>query len=349
MPDGSSQVLEIVAVADGFGPAWFQGEVKNGNELTLRLVADHQVHGRVVDLQGKPVAGARVTVNAVGLTENNDAGPLVQSLKERQSGTPRRAATQAPTTRVGTSLAPQIYRVVVSDDDGRFALTGLGRERFAEVIVEFPLIVSEMFQVIARAEVSAIQVPKVEKRPEHGKVTWYGADFIHVAEPCRPVVGSVRDAQTGQPLAGVRVAGVESIALAEVAPNADNEVIRLDLELDSGTAVAGRVLDADGNELSSAVVRGLTPVDSWNIDPLTTASFTVTGLRPDERRTLLFIHDAAATATTTHDSLWILPSSSNRHGKRPPWVVASCRSSRRWPPASSGLSTHRARFRCGQA
>jgi beta-lactamase regulating signal transducer with metallopeptidase domain/protocatechuate 3,4-dioxygenase beta subunit len=461
--------LEVAAVAPGHGPALMQGSDLGVNaELTLRLVTDQPIRGRVLDLEGRPVADARVKVHAVGVAEKEDAGLLIQSLQERQQGIPRLGATRVALARFGLAVAPTLYPEVRTDGDGRFVLRGLGRERHAELVVESATITTELFHVIIRPGMPTIRVPKVEQRPEYGKSTWYGSEFTHAVEPCRPVVGSVRDAKTGQALAGVRVAGTGRIALpalyvdtttdergrfrltglpgkehqrimvlpgegqpypvmsvgvpadrgltpatvdihlprgvriegtvrdkssgqpvqarvsyflfvddpeyglwskkdlflfdeyasvhtasdgrfalvglsgrgvvaarassfdyltavgadriegldgngrfitspiiciaehfhalAEVSGAGDAGVIRRDLVLDPGMKITGRVVDANGKKLSGALVRGLTPVDTWEGEPLPTASFTVTGLRPKEKRTLLFLHDETQSA-----------------------------------------------------
>lgn len=467
--DGRAPYLEIAAVAPGYGPAWKHGsDVDVNAEMALRLVADQAVKGRLLDLEGQPVADARVIVHAVGITEKEDAGPLIKSLHERQQGIPRLAATRAPLVRFGTALAPVLHPEVRTDRSGRFVLRGLGCERHAELMVESPAIATELFHVITRPGVQTIRVAKVEQRPEYGKSTWYGSEFTHVVEPCRPVVGTVRDAKTGRPIAGMRVAGTDRIALpsrhvetttdeagrfrltglpgrdtqrimvlpderqpypamsvgvpsgrglnpvtvditlprgvriegtvrdsssgkpvqaqvssfvfvtdpeylrwsgkdlflvydfasvdtgadgkfslvslpargliaararspryltavgadsihglndngrfvtspsictpenhhalAEVSGTGDGGVIRRDLLLDPGMKVTGRVVDANGKELAGALVRGLTPSDTWESDPLPSASFTATGLRPKGKRTLLFLHDQSRSA-----------------------------------------------------
>ena len=45
-------------------------------------------------------------------------------------------------------------------------------------------------------------------------MTYYGAQFGHVAEPSRPITGVVRDKDSGQPLAGVVVRGTGSLSEA---------------------------------------------------------------------------------------------------------------------------------------
>ena len=50
----------VAAVAAGYGPDWVALK-EPGAELTLRLVKDDvPIKGRVLDLEGRPIAGATV-------------------------------------------------------------------------------------------------------------------------------------------------------------------------------------------------------------------------------------------------------------------------------------------------
>src|SRR5262249_57580742 len=42
-------------------------------------------------------------------------------------------------------------------------------------------------------------------------IVYYGARFDHVAAPARPVVGTVRDKDTGAPIPGVHITGMPNI------------------------------------------------------------------------------------------------------------------------------------------
>ena len=54
--------LTVLATADGLGPDWVDLKKPPDEELTLRLVEDSvPISGRILDLQGRPVVGAKVT------------------------------------------------------------------------------------------------------------------------------------------------------------------------------------------------------------------------------------------------------------------------------------------------
>ena len=63
-----ARLVQIVATAEGYGPAWIPilatgtrlARSRVPDELTLRLAEDFAIAGRVLDLEGRPAAGARV-------------------------------------------------------------------------------------------------------------------------------------------------------------------------------------------------------------------------------------------------------------------------------------------------
>src|SRR5262249_54096346 len=107
-------------------------------------------------------------------------------------------------SRYTTALSPQ----VTTDAEGRFRLTGIGRNRLVAARLDGPAIASQMLRVLTRPG-RALEATRYEARPEYGEprgvTTYYAASFRHVASPTRPIVGVVRDKDTKQPLAGVSI------------------------------------------------------------------------------------------------------------------------------------------------
>lgn len=74
----------LAAVADGYAPDWSVtwGETRSsfhshwdpvkGADLTLRLVRDVPIHGRIVGPDGRPVAGARVQLSSLDIPDDLD-------------------------------------------------------------------------------------------------------------------------------------------------------------------------------------------------------------------------------------------------------------------------------------
>src|SRR5262249_29707754 len=152
--------------------------------LTLRLVQDVPIRGRILDPDGRPVAGARLTVEYLGGPRGDDLGDY---LKERRKGFGLRYA------KVWNGPLPGSPAVLTTGADGRFTLTGAGRERIVFFRIEGPGIASSSLDVMTR-------VAETVTGPDGQKV--YGSSFEYVGLASRPIRGVVRDKETGQPLAG---------------------------------------------------------------------------------------------------------------------------------------------------
>jgi protocatechuate 3,4-dioxygenase beta subunit len=172
---------QIMAVADGYGCDW---EVVGSaeKELTLRLVKDMPIRGRILDPDGRPVVGAKVTVASVCTPKGDDLGDYLEAH--------RKGDGYAFVKAWGGALAGQ-PAMLTTGADGRFKLAGVGRERVVYFHVEGPAIATVDLTVMTRA---AEKVGDV-----------YGGSFDYVAVASRPIRGVVRDKTTGKPLAGASV------------------------------------------------------------------------------------------------------------------------------------------------
>jgi hypothetical protein len=87
--------------------------------------------------------------------------------------------------------------------DGRFQLSGIGRERIARLHVEGPAIATADLEVMTRVA-KTVEAPRrrIQGAPRR---RIQGASFDYVAVASRPIRGVVRDKDTRKPLAGVSV------------------------------------------------------------------------------------------------------------------------------------------------
>ncbi len=186
----------VSAYAPGFGLAWEQvGDVPDGGEAVLTLVHDVTVRGRVLDLEGQPVAGARFRVQYISAT------PAPESLD---------GFLENPAT--GSRLLTRYFQPSTAHEitcetgpDGSFELFGIGRERSVTLDVRGPTIAHATLRVATRPiETLTWNSGDMMALNE----TLFGSELEWVAPPTRPVTGIVRDAATHEPLAGVKVAGV---------------------------------------------------------------------------------------------------------------------------------------------
>jgi RNA polymerase sigma factor (sigma-70 family) len=178
-----ARTFQVVAAAEGYGPAWVDADDSAGaKDVTLRLVKDDVIEGRILTQEGKPVAGATVRVVAIstGLYGQRMMGGRGQLW----------------------GRAPQHPKRITVDDEGRFRLTGIGRGRVVQLDVEGPGIAWGFLQVLTADA-------RVDDSPlgGGGGPKPYGAKFEHRAPPGRTITGVVREKGTGKPLAGVGVGG----------------------------------------------------------------------------------------------------------------------------------------------
>src|SRR5262249_26303733 len=123
----------LITVADGYGPDWTSlDKLAQAADLTFRLVKDVAINGRILNLEGKPVAGARVRVESIRAFVNDDVAPYLQAVREGKFEPPGAKVWQGPFPAQAESL--------VTGADGRFRCTGIGRERVVHFHVEGPSI-----------------------------------------------------------------------------------------------------------------------------------------------------------------------------------------------------------------
>jgi RNA polymerase sigma factor (sigma-70 family) len=171
---------QIVAVSAGHGCDWVAvGSAKD--ELTLRLVKDVPIRGRILDPDGKPVAGARINVTSVMTAAGDDLDNYLESVRKHR----------VVIAKYWSGSLPGQPAVVTTGADGRFTLAGVGRERVVRLRVEGPAIATSDFEVMTRV---ADKVGNL-----------HGASFQYVAVASRAIRGVVRDKETRKPLAGVPI------------------------------------------------------------------------------------------------------------------------------------------------
>jgi RNA polymerase sigma factor (sigma-70 family) len=194
MPGGFG-AIQLVATAEGFGPAWTdlvpassEAALRMAREtfpagghapvmvamggIELRLVRDDvPVEGRLINLEGRPLAGIEV----------------------------RTLLVEDPKNPVWLFGAPSGYfRSAATDTNGRFRLAGIGRDRRAVLGIAGPGIQRDGLQVVTGS------FPK-DRPPIYRVYPVYPAKLEHPCKPGKVITGIVRDLDTGAPLAGIAV------------------------------------------------------------------------------------------------------------------------------------------------
>jgi RNA polymerase sigma factor (sigma-70 family) len=195
--------VSLVAASDGFGLAWIELSNKDvSGELTMRLVKDVPIRGRLLTTEGKPVAGATVTVVGVMAFERLDDFLRVfqKESKHIDEGTGAR--------RLDFPLN-DVLHVHPTDKDGRFEMKGIGVERLVGLRVKNAALADSPMLVVTRASFDAKSYAKDLLRGRGERVPpLFGPSFEHVverAEAKRAIEGTVREAGSGKAVAGATV------------------------------------------------------------------------------------------------------------------------------------------------
>ncbi len=311
----------LAAAAQGFGPDWIEITAEHRNDLTLRLVKDDvSIEGRVLDLEGKPIAGVTIEVHRLARkTKNEDLTSwLDQHMRPRGS-----FAWENGLQSVRADLL-EVPITATTNVDGKLHLSGFGRERVLRLKIHGPTIEHRVFWAMTR------KGPSKGLKP--GDYGFYAAAFDMVVGPTKPIIGTVRDKNTGKPLAGMviedgggkaraitdkngryRLLGVAKqsayhlsagggkgrpyfdFSKHSIADTPGLEPLRVDFELERGIEVAGRLTDRVTGQPVRGTIHYFTPPDNPNRKDYTTLegpTFLVSDwgeTRPDGTFTVLTI------------------------------------------------------------
>jgi RNA polymerase sigma factor (sigma-70 family) len=173
----------VMAIAAGYGPEWAEIGPSAVGDLKLQLVDDLPVSGRVLDPDRRPVAGAKLVVQAIYSAPVDE---LTRFLKgDYVNG-------WAP--RCWKGPLPGNAPTIMTDVDGRWRCGGLGRDRVAAFALDGPGVPRTFLNVATRPLEQAAPFTQV-----------HGSAFDYVAPRVRTIRGTVRDQATRKPIAGVTV------------------------------------------------------------------------------------------------------------------------------------------------
>jgi RNA polymerase sigma factor (sigma-70 family) len=209
---------ELFVTAAGYGPGWVikPGKLQETwpieNNQVVRLARDDvPISGRLLDLQGQPLAEVTVRVFALEASPDGSLDKWIEAVKNRRPGLNFFDHQYLSGYRVD-GLA-HFFPPVTTDKDGRFQIKGVGRERMVSFTVESPAIETKVINVLTRPGLGAgdLRVPEMgivygDGRTEELRLKpYYPPTFTHAADPCRIITGVVRDKATGKPIVGAVV------------------------------------------------------------------------------------------------------------------------------------------------
>jgi RNA polymerase sigma factor (sigma-70 family) len=179
-----------------------QPKPTTAKEAGKEQAADMPIAGQIVDLEGKPVAGATLRVLEVQMGHRDDLGPWLEAIKARRVRC--FDLEQQYLKKHPTAVLPK----ATTDAEGRFRLTGIARNRLVIAQLDGPGVTSQKLRILTRPG-KPLEAVEFEGKPEYNDprrfTIYYGASFRHAASPGREIVGVVRDKSTKKPLTGVSI------------------------------------------------------------------------------------------------------------------------------------------------
>jgi hypothetical protein len=175
---------------------------------------------------------------------------------------------------------PQVRSLVkpaVTDAGGRFTLHGVGPGRIAELLIEGQGI--ESAKIFARTEAGEkIELVRERRGPDLGSYIYHPAELNHVAGPSMLLPQNYH-------------------LVAEIDPPADRDRVELNLQLDGGNTVVGRVVGPDDRPVSDYYYSGQMAqfADIWSESSGDT--FELKGYDPESPRQVYFAHRQRHLAT----------------------------------------------------
>lgn len=281
LPDPDLQNY-LVAHAAGFGVDWVElHKDKRPAEVMLRLGKDVPITGRVVNTEGRPVAGVSLSIAKIFVPANEKLDDYLAGWLSNW-----RDNLSTPQKRLYVPL-DGVTGAATTNKDGRFALHGAGAERIVYVKLSGGGMARQTLHIITRPGFDAAPYNAVLRKEEIKRQLalnpFRGLDppsFTFVAQPGKTIEGTIKDADSGKPLPGcgvsVYIGWSESItALSDasgkyrlegvpkkpqgydvtasqsaylfrrehVEDTAGFDKVRLDLTLVQGAVVTGRVVD----------------------------------------------------------------------------------------------------------
>ncbi|WP_435011011.1 sigma-70 family RNA polymerase sigma factor [Tundrisphaera lichenicola] len=189
----------IIASAPGHGIGWAERVLRSDrpDEQVVTLTEEGPpIEGRIIDLEGRPVAGASVKLAMIWFEGKGDLAGWIARARNGAAGNLWQGLDQL-------SLEKILPIEAQTDAEGRFKLAGIGRDRIADLIVSGPGIATTPVNVFSREEKEIRSSDKGMMSPTPFIV--HAPKFQLALAPSKGVEGVVRDKETGKPIVGLKI------------------------------------------------------------------------------------------------------------------------------------------------
>jgi len=201
----------VIVKADGFTFAWqYAALMQTPRDSTLHVAADDTpLMGRIIDLQGRPLAGLRISAWSAAAPEKGDLTPFVKALQAREAFYPS-LVHHVPirlSNPLNEYLRVSLLPITTTDADGRFRLQGFAKEQLVELRIEGPAIETRNLFVMNRPASDdggkLLSAPRIKQPAMFGpseQIAVLANGFDYPAPPGLTVIGTVKDAETKRPI-----------------------------------------------------------------------------------------------------------------------------------------------------
>jgi RNA polymerase sigma factor (sigma-70 family) len=201
----------LVASAPGYGVGWLRRVLvtdRPAEQVVTLADEGPPIEGRTIDLEGRPVKGASVRVARIWYDEKGDLADWIAKARNGAVGglEPglKSLSLEPIPTRAGRARGDRPITIAATTaDDGRFTLTGIGRDRVAELIVSGPGIATTQVHVFSRPEPEVRADDRGTMRRHPFIVRAPGSQLV--LAPTQWVQGVIRDKDSGKPIAGLEI------------------------------------------------------------------------------------------------------------------------------------------------
>ena len=151
-----NRLWPVMAVARGYGLGWTRAKLPS-DDLTIHLVKDEPVSGRLVNSQGQPVTDANIRIRDLrtGTDDRLDAFLAAWKVDWQNSWGELNKRTVPP---------GEAVRVSPIDRDGRFTITGAGVDRYVIFEITSPSMAITRGAIINRAGLDAAPLNEIAQK-----------------------------------------------------------------------------------------------------------------------------------------------------------------------------------------
>ncbi len=205
VPDGRR--LPLIVAHPGFAVELFdipqQGEVTDA-KIVLR--PEQLIHGRMIDSEGRPVAGAKVFIGrSLTIRQPNSLDEYLEERKKPPRGQPVENGF------LNFTLMPRTY-LSTSDAEGRFVIRGIAADGACQVTITAERFVKGTLVVVNRQGLDPAPYNQPGSGLGRSTSRLVGPDFTHVGVLGMTIEG--RATVDGEPAAGVIVRASANLSVA---------------------------------------------------------------------------------------------------------------------------------------